>query len=56
MEKLTAIANCQSNGNAADVKFLVGGSGPGRPIVGGGGGAAFTRPRCEPPTKKTPAR
>ena len=45
--------NRRSNGNAADTKFLVGGSNPGRPTVGGGGGgAAFTRPGFEPPTKK----
>ena len=45
--------NPRSNGNAADTKFLVGGSNPGRPAVGGGGGsAAFTRPGFESPTKK----
>ena len=47
--------NRRSNGNAADAKFLVGGSNPGRPTVGVGGGAVFTRPGFEPPTKKTPA-
>ena len=46
--------NHRSNGNAADAKFWVGGSNPGRLIVGGGGGAVFTRPGFEPPTKKTP--
>ena len=30
--------NCWSNGNAADVKFSVGGSNPGRLTFGGGGG------------------
>ena len=45
--------NRRSNGNAADAKFLVGGSNPGRPTVGGaGGGAVFTLPEFEPPTKK----
>ena len=46
--------NRRSNGNAADAKFLVGGSNPGWPTVGGGGSAVFTRPGFEPPTKKTP--
>ena len=43
--------NRRSNGNAADAKFSVGGSNPGRPTVGGGGGAIFTRLGFEPPTK-----
>ena len=47
--------NYCSNGNAADVKFTVGGSNSGRPTLGGGGGGAkFTRPGFKPPTKKTP--
>ena len=47
--------NRRSNGNAADAKFSVGGSNPGQPTVGGGGGGAvFPRPGFEPPTKKTP--
>ena len=45
----------RSNGNAADAKFFVGGSNPGRPTVGGGG-AKFARPRFEPPTIRTPGR
>ena len=47
----------RSNGNAADAKFLVGGSNPCRPTLGGGGGggAKFARPGFEPPTKGTPA-
>ena len=48
----------RSSGNAADVKFLVGGSNPGRPTLGGGGGgggAKFARSGFEPPTKGTPA-
>ena len=32
--------NRPSNGDAADTTFLVGGSNPGRPTVGGGGGGA----------------
>ena len=45
--------NPRSYGNAADGKFLVGGSIPGRVTVGGGGAVVFTRPGFEPPTKKT---
>ena len=46
--------NCRSNGNAPDAKFLVGGSNPGLVTVGGGGGGAvFTLPGFEPPTKKS---
>ena len=45
--------NRRSSGDAADAKFLVGGSNPGRRNVGGGGGAVFTRPGFESPTKKT---
>ena len=45
----------RSNGNVADATFSVGGSNPGRPTVGGGGGGAIsTQPGFEPPTKKTP--
>ena len=40
-----------SNGNAADAKFSVGDSNRGRPTVGGGGGAIFTRPGFKPPKK-----
>ena len=47
--------NRRLNGNAADANLLVGGSNPGRLTVGGGGGAVFTRPGFEPPTKKAPA-
>ena len=43
----------RSTGNAADAKFLVGGSNPGRLIVVGGSGAVFGRPGFEPPTEKT---
>ena len=39
--------------NAADTKFSVGGSNPGRLTVGGGGGATFARPGFELPTAKT---
>ena len=46
--------NCWSNGNAADVRFSVGGSNPGRLTFGGGvgGGVKFTLPGFEPPTKR----
>ena len=51
--KLNAPTNRRLNGNAADAKFLVGGSNLGRLTVGGrGGSAGFTRPGFEPPTKK----
>ena len=44
----------RSNGSPADAKFSVGGSNPGpRTVAGGGGGAVFTRPGFQPPTKKT---
>ena len=46
--------NRRSNGNTADTKFSVGGSNPGRPTVGGGGGAVSTRLGFESPTKKPP--
>ena len=46
--------NRWANGNAAEANFSVGGSNPGRPIVGGGGGAVFTRSGFELPTEKTP--
>ena len=50
--------NQRSNGNAADVKFLVGGSNPGLLTFGGGsgggGGAKFARLGSEPPTRGTP--
>ena len=49
--------NCWSNGNAADVKFSVGGSNPGRLTFGGGGGGGgvkFTLTGFEPPTKEAP--
>ena len=52
--KLIAITQRGSNGNAADTKFLVGGSNPGRLTVGGGGAAAVPRTGFEPPTKKAP--
>ena len=41
----------QSNGNAADAKFLVSVSNPGRPTVGGGSGI-FARLGFEPPSQK----
>ena len=43
----------RSSGNAADNKFLVGGSNPGRPTFrgGSGGGASYARPGFEPPTE-----
>ena len=47
--------NSWSNSNAADVWFLVGSLNPGRPTVGGDGGAIFIRRGFEPPTKKTAA-
>ena len=48
--------NRRSNGNAGDAKFSVGSSNPVQPTVGGGGGGAvFTRPGFEPPTKKAAA-
>ena len=46
--------NCWSNGNAAGVKFSVGGSNPGRLTFGGsGGGVKYTLLGFEPPTKGT---
>ena len=52
---LSLSRNRRSNGNAADVKFSVGGSNPGRLTFGGGGGGRkTTRPGFEPPTKETP--
>ena len=39
--------NRWSNGNAADTKFFVNGSNPGRPIVGGGGGSSCNFEWCE---------
>ena len=42
--------NPRSNGNAADTRFLVGGSNPGRPTVGGG--AVGNRPGFGPPILK----
>ena len=43
----------RSNGNAADARFLVGGSNPGQRTVGGGGGAKFAGPGFGPPTIRT---
>ena len=40
---LSLARNRWSNGNAADVKFSVGGSNPGRLTFGGGGGRKFVR-------------
>ena len=53
-ERLPLLHNRRSNRNTADAKFSVGGSNPGGPTIGGGGGAVFTRPRqgFEPPTEK----
>ena len=47
----------RSHGVAADAKFAVGGSNPGRQTVGGdggGGAAVITGPAFEPPTQKIP--
>ena len=46
--------NRWSNGNAADVKFAVGGSNPGRLTFSAGGGAKFVQPGFESPTQGTP--
>ena len=45
--------HCWSNGNAADAKFSVGGSNPGRLTVGGGSGGIFAGWGFEPPTKRS---
>ena len=53
--RMSLTHNCRSNGNAADVKFSVGGSNPGRLTFGAGaGGVKSTLPGLEPPTKEAP--